>query len=157
MSLVFFRFLRWLLRLLRWATATEIYISPTGSDSIGDGSAARPYRTLLKARNVLRDTASVAGARVWLNDGTYELTSAFALTDADSGVSGDPIRYDAVSGANPVISGGSVLDVTWTDTGSGIYKTNVGASRFRQFYVDDVRATRARSDWLLVYKWEPAT
>lgn len=46
--------------------AGSIYVSPTGSDSSGNGSIGNPYKTLQKAINV-----SVTGSNIYLRQGKY--------------------------------------------------------------------------------------
>ncbi|MFK3677957.1 discoidin domain-containing protein [Microbacterium sp. NPDC090218] len=85
---------------------------------------------------------------VELRGGTYSLGSAFVLTAADSGVNGHRVIYRAAPGETPVFSGGQSLS-GWTvfDAGNNIYRAGVPSSfDTRQFYVNGVRATRARTD-----------
>ena len=51
------------------ASATEYYVSPTGSDSSA-GTLAAPFATLQKGA----DTAA-AGDTVWIRGGTYKITT----------------------------------------------------------------------------------
>jgi hypothetical protein len=49
------------------ATAVTYYLSPTGSDSAGDGSAARPWQTIRHATDAVPDN----GSTILLKDGVY--------------------------------------------------------------------------------------
>lgn len=126
--------------------AHTFYLSPTGSDT-ATGTSNDPWRTLEKARDHIRTIATFTGnVVVVLQDGTYELTSPFTLTSADSGKDGFRVIYQADTRATPVISGGKVI-TGWTDANSdGIWEANVAAGNHsRQLYVNNTRATRARS------------
>lgn len=127
--------------------ATDFYLSPTGDDFAGDGSISSPWKSLHKARDHVR-TLSVLTENidVILKGGTYELPSTFTLNSSDSGRNGFTITYKAATGESPIISGGSVIS-NWSDANNdGIWEASVPAtSNSRQLYVNDQRATRARS------------
>lgn len=48
----------------------DIYVSPTGNDTTGDGSRLLPYATMTKANTVVLD-----GQSVWVEKGTYTRTN----------------------------------------------------------------------------------
>ena len=52
-----------------------IYISPTGSDTTGDGSQNNPYQTILNGINAVN-----SGGTVYLADGTYSGTGNYGIT-----------------------------------------------------------------------------
>ncbi len=87
---------------------------------------------------------------VSLTGGTYNLSSAFELTesstDHDSGTNGFDVIYRAAEGATPILSGGTTIDPSAFVKGDGdIWSAPVAADvESRQFYVDGVRQTRAR-------------
>lgn len=75
------------------------YVSPTGSSS-GDGTTGNPWDF---------DTAEAAvapGDMVKLKNGTYSWT----LEPYTSGTSGNPITWEADTGAYPIIDGGNTRD-----------------------------------------------
>jgi hypothetical protein len=83
---------------------------------------------------------------VELAGGVYELSAPWQLTPADSGTNGYNVRYVAVSGAQPVLSGGLTIQ-NWSlhDSQKNIYQAAVPAGfNTRQLYVNGVRAQRAR-------------
>lgn len=61
-----------LVGVVSWACATEagIWISPTGSDTTGDGSEGNPYATFAKAVDASSSSSSVT-TTVWVAEGTY--------------------------------------------------------------------------------------
>lgn len=104
----------------------SIYVSPSGSDSSGNGSPASPYATPQKASAVLRTTSAnkkivvfegCPGTQACAN-GTYYLTSTWSLTSADSGISTTPIIYTTMPGTHATISGAANLSGGYTDDGS---------------------------------------
>src|SRR4051794_19237574 len=90
------------------ATGTDLYVSPSGSDSNAGTSASAPLKTLPHARDVARaiDQSGSGDIRINLATGTYRLTSPLVLDAADSGTNGNTVTWQAASGAKPVISGG---------------------------------------------------
>jgi len=121
------------------------YVSPTGSDS-NPGTEAAPFATLEKARDVVRtiNSSMTGDILVYLRGGRYEFSNTFALETQDSGTNGHSVIYQAYPNETPRISGGRTI-TGWTDTDQdGIYTASMGAASFRQMYVDDRRAIRAR-------------
>jgi len=142
---------------------SEDRVSSLSSAPLEGGPATVLYAAPLGAGRVctLRDPCSLEGARdgvralpvsqkdnvvVYLLDGTYRLTSSFALDERDAGDNGHWVSYRAAPGAKPILDGGSDLSGGWVlhDPALGIYrKTGVGGS-FRQLYIDGRRGIRAR-------------
>lgn len=130
------------------AGETRFYVSLTGNDS-NPGSKERPFQTLEHARQeVAKINADMSGdIVVYLMDGTYYLNDTLELTEGDSGSNGYQVRYEAY-GDSAVISGGVSLNNGWTvhDAEENIYKTTVPKGlNFRQLYVNDEKAVRART------------
>jgi len=130
------------------------YVSPSGSDSSGDGSIGNPWQTVAKARDYLDANVYQTGEiTVYLRGGRYELANTLAFGTANSGANGHYITYQAYPGETPTISGGKRV-TGWTQVPGQPYwvasvPTNAGfADYFRQLYVNGVRAERARSDWI---------
>lgn len=95
-------------------SALEIFVSPEGSNG-GAGSEASPYRTLEKARAVIRSMKASqglpdGGVTVTLREGDYERDTSFELAKQDSGEEGAPIVYRAYPGEDVRLHGGRVLD-----------------------------------------------
>lgn len=124
---------------------TFYYVSPVGNDS-NPGTKSQPFRTLEKARNVVR-TAKKSMTHdiiIYLRGGEYRLTSPLLLEREDSGVNGHNIIYKAHPGETPHINGSQAI-TGWEPVEQGVYRALVGPLRFRQLYVNGVRATRART------------
>ncbi len=130
------------------ANPTYYYVSPSGSDG-REGSLSRPFKTIQKARDVIRTVNKnmTGDIIVILKAGTYTLNQPLALSPEDSGTNGFNIIYQADTGAKVTISGGKATG-RWSlvDSSKNIYRAWVGkVTTPREFYVGDARATRARS------------
>src|SRR5689334_20537758 len=83
-------------------------VAAGGSDA-GDGTAARPFATLARARDALRGRAKGEAGTVVMHSGTYVLTEPLELDAADSGTT-----WRAVENEEVRLSGGPVLkDDDW--------------------------------------------
>lgn len=134
----------------------EIYLSPNGDDN-AIGSLNDPIATLQRALELTRKQAGKIPVTIHLYGGTYHLTEPLELTLEDSGNEENPIKWKAVEGENPLISGGIAvkdwrleLDGSW----SVLLPKNFNGS-FNTLYLNDNRATRARhpnNDYLRINK-----
>ena len=135
-------------------TQATYYVSPTGSDS-NDGSQANPFKTLAKAKEVVRTLPKTGGdIVVQIADGFYPVDETLVFDKEDSGSATCTIRYEAAPGAKPVISGGEMLDKgVWTEAtgltqtgGLTAYKTTLNRDeKLRAIYVNDKRANMTLS------------
>ncbi len=91
----------------------EIYVSPSGDDE-NDGSKGKPFATLERARDAVREVRGTrpgdAGVTVWLAEGTYVLDRTFELDGRDSGTRDAPVVYRAVEGAKVSLMGGMPIE-----------------------------------------------
>src|SRR5262245_37933884 len=72
-------------------SAVQIYVSPSGEDTTGDGSEGNPYQTIAKAQAVLRankPSMMTENYEIVLREGTYVLNNTLSLTSVDSGNNG---------------------------------------------------------------------
>jgi len=95
------------------AVAAEmvLHVSPTGDDA-GDGSRAKPVASLMGARDAvrrLRAAGRTGPVRVVVADGTYLVTEPLVLKPEDGGSAEAAVRYEAASGAKPLLSGGRAI------------------------------------------------
>ena len=127
--------------------AADIYVSPSGSDTRGDGTQAKPFATLPKAQLAARKAlAAAAGAgdggaggdvTVHLGPGKYYQSEPLVLTALDSGRNGGRMKWTGPgpsAGVDPataaVVHGGVAVPATgWKRTapGSPIWSVNVSA------------------------------
>ena len=105
----------WVVLLLPFAalSATEFYVATDGSDS-GSGSLRRPFATLERARDAVRQLKDAGkypsdGVMVWLRGGVYLREKSFDLDARDSGQEGAPVVYAAASGEAVRFVGGKVI------------------------------------------------
>ena len=125
----------------------EIYVSP---DSLanGNGTKETPFATLEEARDWAR--TKEYPVTVYLRGGTYILDNTFELDQRDSNVT-----YKACPGEKPIISGGKTI-TGWKEHENGIWKAKTDFN-FRQLYVNDKRAVRARTpnkDFYQILSWD---
>lgn len=128
------------------------YVSPSGNDTTGTGTITRPFKTLTRARDVIRP--QLAGMNtdfiINLRAGTYELSAPFVLGASDSGRNGHSVIFRPYRSEVVRISGGSVV-TGWAAQPGGIFRASVGTQNFRQLYV------RSGSTKLAIRAREPNT
>lgn len=130
------------------STSGLFYVSSSGSDTTGDGSASAPWKTIRKAQEAVRPL--IAGASeditIVLKDGVYPLDSTLKFTAQDSGSDAANVIYKSENIGKAVISGGKEI-TDWTDTDNdGIWEAKVPTGlQSRQLYVDGELAVRART------------
>ncbi|MDF2927129.1 MAG: right-handed parallel beta-helix repeat-containing protein [Paenibacillaceae bacterium] len=127
------------------AVQAVYYASPTGSGS--SCTQAAPC-SLTGVRDKVRTVnAGMTGdIAIELRGGTYTLTAPLVLDYRDSGSNGYKVIWRKYAAEAPVISGGQSLSGGWLlhDSTANIYKKTGVTSRFRQLYVNDTPAVRAR-------------
>lgn len=89
-------------------------VAPDGDDA-NPGTATRPFRTLERARDAVRERRKqgplpAGGVAIVLKDGVYpRLTGSFALSAEDSGTTAAPVVYCAAPGAHPILRAGRAI------------------------------------------------
>jgi len=127
------------------AQSFEIYISPAGNDTSA-GTIAAPVKSLHRASELVREKAGKVPVTVKLSGGVYPLTEALSLGPEDGGTPDAPVRWEAMPGEEVIISGGIRVD-NWKQEEDGSWSAVLPATyqgTFRSFYVNGLRATRAR-------------
>lgn len=126
------------------------YVSPNGNDNNDGTSASAPFKTLEQAKNAVDavNDNMTGDIVVYLMDGTWELEDTLSFGERDSGTNGYYVRYEAAPGANPVISGGTKLNGTWTDEDNdGIYSISLDRdSKLRALYINGERRYMAHTE-----------
>jgi parallel beta-helix repeat protein len=91
------------------ATAAVIYVSPSGSDTAGNGSASAPYATLQAAVS-----QAPAGSTILLEPGTYSgsVTITEPLTVAADPANPGPVVLNATGETNGIVITGSASNTT---------------------------------------------
>jgi hypothetical protein len=125
--------------------ATEIYVSPKGSDA-NPGTIEKPVASVTRAQELARTARSSGPVTVSLREGTHYLKAPLVFTDADSGTSAAPVSYQAYEGEKPVLSGGRLLtNLDWKPYTNSIMQASVpGDLQTDQLFVNGERQILAR-------------
>ncbi|QWX84986.1 right-handed parallel beta-helix repeat-containing protein [Cellulophaga sp. HaHaR_3_176] len=131
------------------------YVSLDGNDTQSGTSIEESFKSLEKARNVIRDLKQNGEINkpvtVYIKGGTYQLSKPFILKNEDSGTENHPITYSNYNNEKAIISGG--LQVTeWEKTKLNNYTVMVsdlskiqGYVPFEQLWINNQRVTQART------------
>lgn len=124
--------------------AIVIAVSPDGSD-LAAGTKERPFQTLQRAQQAVRELNADHNVTVELADGVYRIKAPLIFTARDGGRNGHHVSWMAAPGASPVISGADAI-TGWKlfDRAKHIYVADVpvGADS-RELWVNDRLASRA--------------
>ena len=125
--------------------AVTMYVSSAGNDT-NPGTESQPFKTIDRARNAVRavNGAMTEDITVYLREARYQLVATVVFDQNDSGTNGFNVIYRSYPGERAIISGGQPI-TGWSTVGNGMYRANVGSLRFRQLYVNGIRAQRART------------
>jgi len=122
----------------------SIYVSPVGQDS-NPGTKARPVASLEAAQKLARSQKALGKVTVWLRGGTYYLPETLVFAPRDSGTEKSPVTYAAYENEEPVLSGGTRLNLTWTPYRDGILMAHMPAGLHTdQLFVNGQRQILAR-------------
>jgi len=127
-----------------------IYVSPDGKDT-GDGTENDKVSLIRALELIAEKNVNMAGnIEVILADGYYYLENTLEITEAHGGTNNYSVVWKAAEGAEPVIGSGYAIAgnafTKWTEN-EEIYVVNVPEwLDSRQLFVDNIRATRARSE-----------
>jgi len=100
-----------------------IYISPTGSDTNGNGTIGNPYKTINKGVSVAEaNNQAGIGTQVNIQPGTYRESVTMNASDLTTSL---PITFQAVTNGTVFIDGATVLTGWTADSNlTGVYTTN---------------------------------
>ncbi len=131
-------------------TAIDYNVAMSGDDA-NPGTQARPFATLARARDAVRQLKKAEPQRatpimVKICAGTYFLKEPLVFTPEDSGSSNAPVVYFADANDEPVLSGGELI-TGWREVAPGrwdVQLPDVAAGRwnFSQLYINDQRRPR---------------
>lgn len=120
------------------------YVSPSGSDSTGNGSSGNPWRQPQHAADAIRalkvNQVMSQDITVNLAAGTY---APFSLGQLDSGFNGHTMRYVSSAGPALAVIDAGVAVTGWTLVSGSTYKASV-PNTFSTVYENNVRSTHAR-------------
>ena len=120
------------------------FVSPTGSDD-ASGTLSAPFKTLSKARDVVRtvNSSMTDDVHVYLRGGIYDVAGTIAFGPQDSGTNGHTVYYEGYPGETPVLNGATRV-TGWTLHSGNIYKASLNRkTKLRNLYVNDTRALMA--------------
>ena len=122
--------------------AYRIYVSISGNDNTGDGSAAKPFATISKAKDHVRTLDKTSGdIVVEIGEGTYKIIEAIVFDEKDSGSDNCTIHYVAAEGAEVILSGGNEVTGEWEYEGKGVYSITYNRDKkLRSLYINGQRA-----------------
>ena len=126
----------------------QYYIDPQSGNDKNKGTILQPFKTLEKAKDFVRTINSSMSRNivVYLRDGAYTINSTLVFDEKDSGNNGFNVIYQAFPGEIPVFEAGVKVS-DWKPVGKNIWKSSVkNIDNFRQLYVNNQRARRARSE-----------
>jgi hypothetical protein len=124
----------------------DLYVAPTGKD-MNSGTKERPLATLAGARDAVRRINKNANADivVELADGLYPIGETVVFGPQDSGTGAHRVIYTSSAKGKAILTGGTAV-TGWEvhDQAKNIYRARTTTTPFRQLYVNDVMAIRAR-------------
>lgn len=146
---------------------TEIYVAVNGDDT-ASGTKDSPVNSVQKARDLSVDLVKEGPVDIIFKDGTYYLSGSVVFEATHSGSKENPITYTAANEGKAVISGGTLLDLSWEHHEDGIYKAIIpeGVTNIDQLYVNGHNQRMARfpnavagknvfDTWDLIHTKEP--
>jgi hypothetical protein len=93
--------------------SVEFHVAPGGDDGGGDGSPARPFASIDRARDAVRELKRrgplPTGAAVVVHGGDYPVARTFKLAAEDSGTERAPVVYRSAAGEAPRFRGGATV------------------------------------------------
>jgi hypothetical protein len=129
----------------------DFHVAPGGDDG-GAGTLEKPFRTVARARDAVRELRRRGRVRrpitVLIRGGTYPLSESMIFSGRDSGTAASPVIYRAFPGEHPVFTGGRIV------TGWKVYRDRIMSAalprtenqywRFRELFFNGKRQVRAR-------------
>lgn len=127
--------------------AIELHVSPAGNDNF-PGTIDRPLKSIAEARDVVRNLKKMRDQDViiYLHEGVYTVKKPIVFLPKDSGKNGHKVIFRSFKNDFPVLTGGiTVTDWKIYDQEKNIYFTKVPKIFFRQLYINNKPAIRART------------
>ncbi|PHX86408.1 MAG: hypothetical protein CK538_03180 [Opitutia bacterium] len=131
--------------------ATRIHVATQGNDAHA-GTTENPLATPQAARDQARQIIARGlnePIEIVFAAGTYKLKSPLELRPADSGTEKFPVTWQAAPGAKVIWCAGQAIPQKWSKDTDGVWQVDLNgvgpaAWNFRQLFVNNQRATRAR-------------
>ena len=133
-----------LLSTINSASAMDLYVSPSGSDS-NPGTKESPVVSFQAARDKATKLAGKEPVTVHFADGIYYLPETLVFAHENSGSEANPIVYEATSEGGAILSGGSALELSWEVHQDGIFKARTPTGlTIDQVFIDGKNQRMAR-------------
>ena len=113
--------------------AKEYYVSPSGNDTLNNGTESSPFKTIQTAAALMS-----AGDMCFIGEGIYRET----ISPAHSGTAESPIIFTAKKGEDVIITGCDTV-TGWTRSSGDVYSA-AAENEITQLFVDGVPANEAR-------------
>ena len=129
------------------AASDVVYVSPSGDDRGGDGSAAKPFVSLQRALDHAATLPKSDTLYIKVRGGEYRLTEPIRVTPENSGSASAPVVVMR-DGAEPAVFRGSATFGGFEPCGEGVWRARVPfecrRAGFEQMYVGGERRFRAQ-------------
>jgi len=130
-------------------TDMAIYVELDGDDVNGDGSVDKPFKSLQRAQQKVREFNSDMSSDiiVYIGEGIHFQKEPISFSEADSGKGEFYVRYTNRPGTSPIISGGELVGGFVVDE-NGVWSADYDAPKgmVRELYVNGQRAICARTN-----------
>ena len=130
--------------------------SHTGDDVLGEGSVEKPFKSIYKVKDVIREQISMgmdSDIMIYLRAGEFFINDPLVFDENDSGREGYKIYYKNFNEEKVVLTGGSSI-TSWKKYNKDIYVAKVEENRdFNMLYEAGKRATMARYPKMLEGKY----
>lgn len=131
------------------------YIDPVNGNDKYIGSLEKPFKSLTKAKEVVRTINSTMTSNININlrGGNYSLSESLLFENIDGGKNGFKVIYKSFDTEKAVVSGGKQI-IGWSQVaGKNFWVADVPissgfANYFRNIWVDGKRAVQAKSGFI---------
>ncbi len=122
----------------------SFYVAANGDDA-NPGTFEKPFATLPRARNIVRQRSKDGPIFVYLRGGKHRLNEPLVLTPKDSGTKEAPIVYAAYPGETAVVAGSRELHLQWERQAEHILKAQTPTGLdFDRLWINGRKMIRCR-------------
>lgn len=118
------------------STYQQFYVSPSGNDSNDGTTQSKPFKTLKKAQEAVRNVNKNMTGDIYVNvaEGTYYLDEMLDFRTEDSGKGDNRVIWRGTGSTMPVISGGKVVSGFADTDNDGIYTADLSGMDINSVY-----------------------
>lgn len=129
----------------RYPNIGPFWVSPSGSDTVGDGSQGNPWRNPQKAADFIRtnrlNSSQYGDITINILPGAY---APLALTHLDSAYNGHAVKYVSTGGPGAAVFSTGTQITNWTQVSGSLFKAPV-PNTFWTVYENGIRSIMART------------